>query len=157
MDYGANEVAKIFWGSDFQGVCLGDQGGFDGWPEGGGYVGAGCGAAFLALVLECTADGVDHCVVRIGAVVDQVEILATGFANDTWVASILALGNVHGYFAIEAAEDGGATSVMKAGEVAVGEGNRCYFDCVAGYKLDHVWRKTGFEKDAVDDIVGCNC
>ncbi len=67
MDYRADEVAEFGGWTDFQGFCLSDQGGFDGGPEGGGEVGSGCGAAFLTLVFESAADGVDRCVVWIGA------------------------------------------------------------------------------------------
>ncbi len=70
MDYRPDEVAEFLWWSDFEGFCLRDQSGLHAGPEGRREVGAGRGAAFLALVLEGAADGINCCVVRIGAGVD---------------------------------------------------------------------------------------
>ena len=108
----------------------------------------------MALVFEGAADGVDGCVVGVGAGVDEVVVFAAGFTDDARVASIGAFGDVGGDFAVEAAEDGGAAGVVEAGEVAVGEHDGGYFDGVAGDELDDAGGKAGFEEDAVDEVVG---
>ena len=153
VDDGADEVFKVYGGADFQGAGFGDEDGFDLGPEGGGDVGAGGGAAFLTLVFKGAADGVDGRVVRVRAVVDEVEVLPARFADDARVASVFALGDVGGDLAVEAAEDGRAACVVKAGEIAVGEGDGCHFDCVTRDELDHVGWETGFEEDLVNDVV----
>ena len=79
---------------------MGDEEGFEGGPEGGGDVDAGSGAAFLALVFEGAADGVDGCVVGVGAGVDEVVVLPAGFTDNARVASIGAFGDVGGDFAV---------------------------------------------------------
>lgn len=100
MDYWTDEIAEFNWWANFQGFGLGDQRGFYGGPEGGGEVGAGCGAAFLALVFEGAADGVDGCVVWVGARVDEVVVFPACFADNAWIASIFAVGYVGGYFTV---------------------------------------------------------
>ena len=133
---------------------MGYEEGFEGGPEGGGDVDAGCGAAFLALVFESAADGVDGCVVDVGAGVDEVVIFPACFADDARVASICAFGYVGGNFAVQAAKDGCAAGVVEAGEVAVGEHDGGYFNGIARDELDDVGGEAGFEEDAVDEVVG---
>lgn len=154
VDDGADEVFKIGGRTDLEVAGLFDETGFYGGPEGGRYVGPGGGAAFLALVFEGAADGVDDGVVRIGARVDEVEVLAAGFAHDAWVASVRAVGDVVGDGAVEAAKHGGAAGVMQTGEVAVGEHDGSDLLSISGDELDDVGGQTGFEKDLVDDGVG---
>ena len=154
MDDGADKISEFGRWTHFQRFRLGDQCGFDGRPEIRREEGAGRGAAFLTLVFEGAADGVDGCVVGIGARVDEVVILAPRFAHDAWVSSIFAVCDVGSYFAVQAAENGRAARVVQAGEVAVAEDGGCDFDGVAGDELDHVGGETGFEEDAVDDVVG---
>ena len=156
MDDRADKVVKRGRGSDFQVFCLGDQGGFECWIDGGGDVGAGGGAAFLALVFKGTADGLDKCVVEVGALVDKVKVLATCFADDAGIAFVLAVRDALGNLAVEGAEDGGAASVMETSELRMGEDDICDQLGVARNKLDDVWRKSCLEEDAVDQIVGCN-
>ncbi len=120
VDDGADEVGKGCRGADFEGFGFGDEVGFHLGPEGGGNVGTGGGAAFLALVFKGTADGVDDCVVDVCAVVDEMEILAAGFANNSWIAFVSSLCDACGNLTIETAEDGGAAGVVESGEFVVG-------------------------------------
>jgi len=82
-----------------------------------------------------------------------VVVFATSLANNTWIASIPALGDIHGYLAVQVAEDGGAACVVQASKFLVGEDSLGHFDGIARYELDHTWWETGFEEDAVDDVV----
>ena len=154
VDDGADEVFEVRGSANFEVFGLGDEAGFDGGPEGGRDVGPGGGAAFLALVFEGAANGVDDGVVRVRARVDEVEVLAAGFAHDARVASVRAVGDVVGDGAVEAAEDGGAAGVVQTGEVAVGERDRSDLLSISGDELDDVGGETGFEEDLVDDGVG---
>lgn len=154
VDDGADEIFKFRGGADLEVVGLFDETGFDDGPEGGRDVGPGGGAAFLALVFEGAADGVDDGVVRVRARVEEVEVLAAGFAYDARVASVRAVGDVVGDGAVEAAEDGGAAGVVQTGEVAVSERDGSDLLSISGDELDDVGGQTGFEKDLVDDGVG---
>ena len=89
MDDGADKRREICRVAYFQRRGLGDQLFLEGGPDGLGYVAAGAGAAFLAGVLESGADGVDDGVGDGGGGVDQVEVLAAGFADDAWVARVV--------------------------------------------------------------------
>ncbi len=108
----------------------------------------------MALVFEGAANGVDSCVVRVRAGVDEVVVFPACFTDDAGIASICAFGHVGGNLAVQAAEDGCAAGVVKAGEVAVGEHDGGYFYGIAGNELDDVGREAGFEEDAMDEVVG---
>ena len=62
VDDWTDEVVKGGWGPDFESLGVGYQCGFEGWVEGGGDVGAGGGATFLALVFKGAADGLKDCI-----------------------------------------------------------------------------------------------
>ena len=110
----------------------------------------------MALVFEGAANGVDGCVVGLCAGMDEVVVFPACFTNDARVASVCAFGHVDGNLAVQAAEDGCAAGIVKAGEVAVREHDGGYFYGVAGDELDYVGGKAGFEEDAVDEVVGGN-
>ena len=154
MDDGADEVFKFRGRADLEVAGLFDEAGFYGGPEGGRDVGPGGGAAFLTLVFEGAADGVDDGVVRVRARVDEVEVLAAGLAHDARVASVRAVGDFVGDGAVEAAEDGGAAGVVQTGEVAMGERDGSDLLSISGDELDDVGGETGFEENLVDDGVG---
>ena len=127
--------------------------GFKFFGDGGGDVETGSGAAFLAGVLEGTADGVDDCVLDIGGFVDEVEVLAAGFADDAGVATVGGVGDALADFAVEGAEDGGAAGVVQGGELGVGENDAGDGLGVARDELDDVRGEPGFEEDGVEDVV----
>ena len=112
VDDGADEVVEGFGGPDFEVFGLGDELGFEFFGDGGGYIEAGCGTAFLAGVFERAADCVDDCVLDVGAFVDEMEVFAASLANNSGIAFVLSFGNIRGYLAVKRAEDSGATSVM---------------------------------------------
>lgn len=93
MDDWADEAVEGLRWTYLEGLGFLDELAFEFLPEGGRDVGAGGGAAFLTLVFECAADGVDDGVVDIGAIVDQVVILTSCFANDPGVAPISTCGD----------------------------------------------------------------
>lgn len=157
VDDGADEVGKGLRVADFEGFGFGDQLGFEGGPERGRDVGAGRGAAFLALVFEGAANGVDDGIVDVCGRMDEVVVFATRFANDARVASIFAFCDAGGDFAVEAAEDGGAAGVVEGGEVAMREDDVRDADGVTGDELDDIGGETGFHEDFVDEVVGGNC
>lgn len=157
VDNGADEVGKGCRGADFEGFGFGDEAGFHLGPEGGRDVGAGGGAAFLALVFKGTADGVDDCVMDVCAVVDEVEILAAGFANNAWVAFVSSLCNACGNLTVETAEDGGAAGVVQTGELAVGQDSVGDFHSVTRDELNYVGGKTSFHEDLVHKVIGGDC
>ena len=150
VDNGADKVVKGRGGPEFEGFCVGDEGGFEGGVEGGWDVGAGGSAAFLALVLESAADGLEDGVLEVSALVDEVEVFAAGFADDAGVGFVGARGYALGDLAVEGAEDGGAAGVVEAGKLGVGEDDVGDGLGVAGDELDDIRRKAGFEEDAVD-------
>lgn len=153
VDDGADEVVEALGRSDFQGLSLGDELGFEGLGDGGGDVDTGCSAAFLAGVLEGAADGVDDGVLEISGFVDEMEVLAAGFADDARVTAVGGMGDALADFAVEGAEDGGAAGVMERGELRMGEDDAGDGFGVAGDKLNNVRREPGFEQDVVEDIV----
>lgn len=157
VNYRADEVGEGCWGADFEGFRFGYELGFHGGPERGRDIGAGGGAAFLALVFKGTADGVDDGVVDVGARVNQVEILAAGFANNARVAFVSSLCDARCYFTVEATEDGGAARVVERGEFAVGKDDVGNFDSVTGDELDDVGGKTSFHEDFVQEVIGGDC
>ena len=157
VDDGADEVGKGFWVADFQGFGFRDQLRFEGGPKGGRDVGAGRGAAFLALVFERAADGVDDGIMDVCGRVDEVVVFAARFADNARVASVFPFCDAGGDFPVETTEDGGAASVVEGGEVAVGKDDVCDSNGVAGDELDDIGRETGFHEDFVDEVVGGNC
>ena len=154
VDDGADEIFEVGGRADLEVLGLFDETGVDGRPEGGRYVGPGGGAAFLTLVFEGAADGVDNGIMRVSARMDEMEVLAAGFAYDARVASVRAIGDVFGDGAVEAAKDGGAAGVVQTGEVAVGERDGSDLLGISGDELDDIGGEAGFEKDLVDDGVG---
>ena len=154
VDDWPDEVAEALGRADFEGFGLGDELGFEGRPEGRGDVGAGCGAAFLALVFKGAADGVDDGVVDICALVDEVEVFAAGFADDAWVAFVLSFCDAGSDFAVQAAEDDGAAGIVEGSKIAMGEDDVGDLDGVAWEELNDIGGKAGFHEDLVDEVVG---
>ncbi len=154
VDDGADEVGEVVGQANGQLPRFLDQAGFELRPERGGDVGAGGGGAFLALVLEGAADGVDDGVFDVGAAVDEVEVLAAGFADDARVALVGGVLDAGGDLGEERAEDGGAAGVVQGGELGVGEDDVGDLFGVAGDELDDVGGETGFDEDGVEDVVG---
>ena len=97
------------------------------------------------MVLEGATDGINDSIMRLGAVMKNVKVLASCFAHNSRISSVLTVCDVVRDFAVELAEDSCAACVMQAGEVLVGEDDAGDFDSVARYKLNYVRRKTCFE------------
>ena len=152
----ADKVFKVLGSANFEGFGFMNQKGFHVGPEGRGNVGAGSGAAFLALIFEGAADGVDGGVVDVGALMHEVEILASCFAHDARVRFIGSLRNVGPNLAVQALENGGTARVMQARELRVRQRYVCDGFGVAWYELNDVWWEPGLEEDLVDEVVGCD-
>lgn len=121
-----------------------------------GHVSTGGGAALLALELEGTTDGLDGRIADVSRLVDDVEVLSTGFTDDARVAAIFALGNSIRNLSIQRAEDAGASGEMKGRELRMvhdGVGNLSGF---AGDELDNILGQTSLQQDLVDQPVGRN-
>lgn len=153
VDDGADEVFEVLGGSDFQILGLGDEFRFEFFGDGGGDVDTGCGAAFLAGVLEGAADGVDDGVLEIGGFVDQVEVLAACFADNTRVSAVCGVSDALAYFTVEGAEDSRTAGVVERGELGVGEDDAGYGFRVAGHKLDDVRGQPSFQENVIEDVV----
>ena len=154
VDDGSDEVLERVGRSDFQGLGRFHELCGEGVVQGRGDVHPRRGAAFLTGVLEGAADGLHDHVAEIGALVDQVEVLAAGLADDTGVASVGAFGDAFANLAVQRAENGGATGVVEAGKLGVGEDGRGDGLGVARDELNDVAGKPGFKQDVVKDVVG---
>lgn len=86
-----------------------------------------------------------------------MEVLSASLTNNAWISTVFTFCYAVGYFAIEAAEDRGATGVMKARKITVGEDDGGYFDSVARNKLDDAWWKSSLEEDFVNYVIGSDC
>lgn len=153
VDDGADEVLKVCGFADFEGGNFLDEFLFEFWEDGFGHVGAGTGAAFLALVFEGAADSLNGCIGDVGVFVDEMEVLAACFAYDAWVALVFALGDATGNLAIERAEYCCTAGVVEGGKLAVGEDRLGDLFCISRNPLDDVWWETGFDEDLVEQPV----
>ena len=154
MDDGADEVGRVLIRrADAQLLRFFDEAQFDARPERGRDVGAGGGAAFLALVFEGAAHGVDDGVFDVRAAVDEVVVFAAGFADDARVAFVFGGFDAVGDLRVQRAEDGGAAGVVQRGELRVVEDDVGDLFGVAGQELNDVCGQAGFEEDGVEDVV----
>lgn len=119
-----------------------------------GDIKSGSSTALLTLVLESTSDGLLDGVVDVGGRVDQVEVLTTGLANNSGVATVSTLADTLADGGIELSEHGGAASVVEGSEFLVLENNLGNLNGVTRDKLNDILRETSLEEDLVDQPVG---
>ena len=153
---GAAEVGEVGWLADAEGLGLGGELGEEVVCDGGGDVGAGGGAALLALEFKGAADGLHDGVAHVGRLVHQVEVLAACLADHAWVSAVFTLGDTLGDLAVQAAEDGGAAGEVQGREVAVVQHGVGDFLGITGNELDDIAGETGFDEDLVHEVVGGN-
>ena len=153
MDDGPDEVAKVGGRADFQGFGHVDEFALEARPEGRRHVGTARSTAFLALVFKGAADGVCHGIVNVGAAVDDVEVLAARFADDSWIASVFSFGDARGDFAVEGSENGSAAGEVQGRKVAMGEHSVSDGLGVTWDELDDVGWEAGFEENAIYEPV----
>jgi len=105
------------------------------------------------LVFEGTSDSTDHGSTNIGRFVNELEVLSTGFSNETRVRKVVV--HFRSDFFPEVLEDVSRSSEVETSEHSVrndlvdeGDGS---VSVGAGKELDDVLGKTSFEKDLEDD------
>jgi hypothetical protein len=86
--------------------------------------------------------------------VDEVEVLATGFADDARVAAVFALGDTLSDLSVQGTEHGGASGEVEGSKFAVVEYGIGNFFGIARHKLDDIFGQTGLQKDLVNQPVG---
>ncbi|KAI3479488.1 hypothetical protein L1887_58446 [Cichorium endivia] len=151
-DDGAHEVLELVHGADRDLGDLVEQLLLElALPHGLGHVQARERRALLALVLEGGADGLGDGGVDVGRLVDHVEVLAAGLADEARVAAVLV--EVVADLLPELAEDVGGAGEVEAGELAVVDGGADDLLGGAGDELDDAVRETGLAEDLVGDVV----
>ena len=144
---GFTDVDLLHFSDNLLGEVLGD---------GRGNVCARSGTALLALELESTTNGLDRGVADIRGLVNQVEVLATGLANNARVATVLAIRHTLGDLAVQHTEDISASSEVKSSELAAVEDGASDLLSITRNKLDNILGQTGLEQDLVHEPVGGN-
>lgn len=154
VDDGAAEVGEVGGLADLELLCFGHNLLEELIGDGGCDVRAGGGAALLSLELKRSADGLHGSVADVRRLVDEVEVLATSFADDARVAAVFALGDPLSDFSVQGTEHGGASGEMQGSEFAVVEYGVGDFFGIAGDELYDVLGQSCFQEDLVNQPVG---
>lgn len=156
VDDGAAEVGEVGGLADLELLCFGYNLLEELVGDGGCDVRAGSGATFLALELKGTTDGLHGGIADVGRLVNEVEVLPTGFADYARVAAVFALGDTLCDLSVQGPEHGGASGEMQGSKFAVVEYGVGDFFGITGDELDNVLGKTRLQKDLVNQPIGRN-
>lgn len=110
----------------------------------------------MTLEFKGSADGLNGSVADIGRLVDEVEVLSTGFTDDTRIAAVLALGNSVGNLSVQRAENAGATGEVQGSKLTViedGVGNHL---SITWDELDNILGQASLQQDLMNQPVGGN-
>lgn len=117
VDDGVDEGAVVFWGTDAELGSVVLNVGFEFGPDGFGDVDAGAGRAFLSLVFECCAEGVEGCAFDVGGFGYEVEVFAAGFAYYSRVGVEATFCCCFADFTLQLFEHGCRSNKGKSGEL----------------------------------------
>lgn len=121
-------------------------------PQALGHVHPSERGALLSRVLEPGSDRLDHGLLDVGRLVDQVEVLSAGLSDDTRVGSVEV--DVVGDLLPESLEDGGRTGEVETGELLVVDTLLDDLGCVSRDELEDRTGDTCLEEELVGQVVG---
>lgn len=88
---------------------------------------------------------------------NQVEVLATGLANDARIRPVPTLSNSSANLTIKLAEDGSAACVVKSCKLLVREHFLCHQLRITRNELNDIRWESCFEEGLVQDVVAEDC